>query len=73
MKEISFPAKLQYRSLIARSSKSAVPWTGSLATKAKNKSLVGLMSDLNADNRREDLVWLALVLSAVALMVLNLW
>jgi len=42
-------------------------------TKAKNKSLLSLMSDLHRGDRREGLVWLVLALSAAALMVLSFW
>jgi len=46
---------------------------GSPSTKAENKSLVTLMSDLHRGDRREGLVWLVLALSAAGLIVLSLW
>ena len=41
------------------------------ATRARNKSLVSLMSDVRKGYRREGLVWLVLALSAVALLALS--
>ena len=46
---------------------------GSPVIKAKNKSLVSLVSGLQRGYRREGMVWLLLALSAGALMVLSLW
>ena len=43
----------------------------SRATKATNKSLVSLMTEVQRGDRREGIVWLVLALSAAALMVLS--
>jgi hypothetical protein len=73
MREISFSDETSIP--LARPSvpKIAHYRAGSPATRAKNKSLVSLLSDLHRGDRREGLVWLALALSAAVLMVLSFW